>query len=73
LPPSRGQGTGGLLVAAAEAAARGLGIPTLYAGSGRAAPLFERCGWRALETIQYHGETLTLLRRELTDAGSARS
>ena len=65
LPPFRGRGTGAQLIAAAEVAARRLGLVTLHAGSGRAAPLFVRCGWQALETIPYHGETLTLLRREL--------
>jgi GNAT superfamily N-acetyltransferase len=69
LPPFRGQGVGGQLIVAAEAVARRLGVPTLYAGSGRAAPLFVRCGWRALGTIPYHGETITLLRRDLADAG----
>ena len=72
LLPFRGRGIGAQLIRAAEAEARRLGLLTLYAGSGRAAPLFVRCGWQALETIPYHGETLTLLRRELADAGGWR-
>ena len=65
LPPHRGRGVGARLLGAAEAAAYALGLRTLYAGSGRAAPLFLRHGWRALGTLAYHGEPLTLLRRDL--------
>ena len=65
LPPHRNCGIGGQLLGAAEAVAGALGVRTLYAGSGRATPLFLRRGWRALETLPYHGERLTLLRRDL--------
>jgi GNAT superfamily N-acetyltransferase len=56
---------GGKLVAAIEAAAQRLGFAQLYAGSGRAASLFERAGWQVLECVSYHGEEIAILRREL--------
>jgi len=61
----RGRGVGLRLIAAAEAEARRLGIGRLYAGSGRAAPLFERAGWQVLERVPYHGEDLAILARDL--------
>lgn len=64
-PEHRGRGIGGKLVAAIEAAARRLGFAQLYAGSGRAASLFERAGWHVLERVSYHGEEIAILRLEL--------
>jgi GNAT superfamily N-acetyltransferase len=64
-PEYRNQGAGRQLIEAAGAVARRLGFAELYAGSGRAAPLFERAGWRVLERTPYHGETIAILRRDL--------
>lgn len=67
-PAARGEGIGRRLIAAIEREARRLGHSRLYAGSGRAAPLFERAGWRVLERVPYHGERIAILRRELDGA-----
>lgn len=64
-PEHRGRGIGAKLVAAIEAAAQRLGFAQLYAGSGRAASLFERAGWHVLERVSYHGEEVAILRRDL--------
>ena len=64
-PELRGRGIGATLVAAIEAAARRLGFAQLYAGSGRAASLFERAGWQVMERVSYHGEQIAILRRDL--------
>jgi GNAT superfamily N-acetyltransferase len=64
-PELRGRGIGRKLVAAIEAAAQRLGFKRLYAGSGRAASLFERAGWHMLERLSYHGEEIAILRRDL--------
>ena len=64
-PEHRGRGIGGKLVTAIEAAAQRLGFEQLYAGSGRAASLFERAGWHVLQRVSYHGEEITILRRDL--------
>ena len=64
-PEHRGRGIGRKLVAAIEAAAKRLGFAQLYAGSGRAASLFERAGWHVLERVSYHGEEIAILRRDL--------
>jgi GNAT superfamily N-acetyltransferase len=64
-PELRGRGIGGKLVAAIEAAAQRLGFAQLYAGSGRAASLFQRAGWQVLECVSYHGEEIAILRRDL--------
>jgi GNAT superfamily N-acetyltransferase len=64
-PELRRRGIGRKLVAAIEAAAQRLGYEQLYAGSGRAASLFERIGWHVLERLSYHGEEIAILRRDL--------
>jgi GNAT superfamily N-acetyltransferase len=64
-PELRGRGIGATLVEAIEAAARRLGFAQLYAGSARAASLFERAGWQVLEHVSYHGEQIAILRRDL--------
>ena len=64
-PELRGRGIGGKLVASIEAAAQRLGFAQLYAGSGRAASLFERAAWQVLECVSYHGEEIAILRRDL--------
>ena len=64
-PELRGRSIGGKLVAAIEAAAQRLGVAQLYAGSGRAASLFERAGWQVMERVSYHDEEIAILRRDL--------
>ena len=64
-PELRGRGIGRKLVAAIETTAQRLGFAQLYAGSGRAASLFERAGWQVLECVSYHGEEIAILRRDL--------
>ena len=64
-PELRGRGIGRKLVASIEAAAQRLGFAQLYAGSGRAASLFERAGWQVLERVSYHGEEIAILGRDL--------
>ena len=64
-PELRGRGIGRKLVAAIEATARRLGFAQLYAGSGRAASLFERAGWEVMERVSYHVEEIAILRRDL--------
>lgn len=70
LPAHRRRGIGAALIRAVEREAARLGIGRLYAGSGAAAPLFERLGWQAIERTTYHGEPLAILRREVLDAGA---
>lgn len=65
-PELRGRGIGRKLVAAIEATAQRLGFARLYAGSGRAASLFERAGWQVMERVSYHGEEIAILRREFS-------
>lgn len=69
LPAFRGRGLGENLIRAIEGEATRLGLASLYAGSGRAALLFERLGWQVLEWITYHGAPLAILRRELALSG----
>jgi len=64
-PELRGRGIGRKLVVAIEAAAQRLGFGQVYAGSGRAASLFQRAGWQVVERVSYHGEEIAILRREL--------
>ena len=63
LQPFRGRGIGTLLIRHAEREAARLGYTTLYAGSGRAASLFTRLGWQAIERVAYCGSPLLILRR----------
>lgn len=64
-PELRGRGIGRKLVVAIEEAAQRLGFGQVYAGSGRAASLFQRAGWQVVERVSYHGEEIAILRREL--------
>jgi predicted N-acetyltransferase YhbS len=67
-PAVRGQGVGSALIQAAEREAGRLGFARLYAGTGHAAPLFERLGWTPVERLTYWNEPLVVLQRDLPTA-----
>jgi GNAT superfamily N-acetyltransferase len=67
VPPEwRGRGIGSELVCGGVEAARRLGYPTLFTGTGTAGRLLERLGWEPLEDLVYHGTPVTLYRLELS-------
>jgi GNAT superfamily N-acetyltransferase len=64
-PAARGRGYGRLLVTAVECAARSSGFGTLWLFTDGAAGLYAALGWRDAGTVEDHGRTYTLMRRDL--------
>ncbi|WP_167858484.1 GNAT family N-acetyltransferase [Methylobacterium nonmethylotrophicum] len=67
-PHARGRGHAARLVAAVEAGASDLAIPTLWLYTRSAEGLYARIGWRTVETFPYRDRTYALMRRDLTPA-----
>ena len=62
-PEWRRHGIASALVERVEREAREAGVATLYLYTPDRQALYERLGWRAFETVNYRGETVTLMRR----------
>ncbi len=65
LPELRGQGIGGQLLVALEGLAEKLGFPAIYCGTATATSLLKRNRWKWMETVVYHGEQVSIFRKEL--------
>ncbi|TNC09379.1 GNAT family N-acetyltransferase [Methylobacterium terricola] len=63
-PPARGRGHAVRLVAAVEAEARSLGVPTLWLYTRSAEALYARIGWRTVDRFPYREKTYALMRRD---------
>ncbi|KMO28835.1 hypothetical protein VQ02_30845 [Methylobacterium variabile] len=64
-PHARGRGHAARLVAAVEAQAASLGIPTMWLYTRSAEALYARIGWRTVESFAYRGKAYALMRRDL--------
>ncbi|MGO2879841.1 MAG: GNAT family N-acetyltransferase [Halomonas sp.] len=67
-PEWRGQGVASALVQRVEAEVRNSGIHQCYLYTPDQQSLYQRLGWQAIETLEYRGETVTLMRRLLTES-----
>jgi GNAT superfamily N-acetyltransferase len=69
-PVARGRGVGTRLIRAIEAEALRHGFSQVYAVTAQAAALFQRLGWSVLQQVEYQGDPVTVLRRDLaSDTG----
>ena len=68
VPEWRGQGIASALVQCVEAEVRNSGIHQCYLYTPDQQSLYQRRGWQAIETLEYRGETVTLMRRLLTES-----
>lgn len=66
-PHARGRGHAVRLVAAVEAEAIALGIPTLWLYTRSAEGLYARIGWRTTGTFPYRDRLYALMRRDLPE------
>lgn len=64
----RSRGIGSLLVDAVEAAARGLGVETLYLFTPDKEHFYARMGWRTLECTEFRAETVVVMSKRLQGA-----
>ena len=64
-PAFRNQGVGTTLIRAVEAEAVRNGFTELHAATARAAPLFERLGWKMIDVVEYHVDRVSVLRTGL--------
>jgi GNAT superfamily N-acetyltransferase len=65
VPAWRGRGIGATLIRAIEAEAARHGFAELHAATARAARLFERMGWQPFDLVDYQGDRVAVLRKEL--------
>jgi GNAT superfamily N-acetyltransferase len=65
-PPARGRGYAVRLVAAVEAQAASLRVPTLWLYTRSAEALYARIGWRTVERFAYREKDYALMRRDLS-------
>jgi GNAT superfamily N-acetyltransferase len=63
--PWRRRGVGAALVAAIEARASELHVPTLYLYTPQSAAFYARLGWRVLEQTEYHGYPVTVMTKTM--------
>ncbi|WP_136246948.1 GNAT family N-acetyltransferase [Halomonas borealis] len=68
LPEWRGRGVATALVRRVEDEARDHGHGLFYLYTPDQQSLYRRLGWQAVEEREYHGETVTIMRRTLTPA-----
>jgi GNAT superfamily N-acetyltransferase len=61
----RGSGIGVALMTALTDEARRLGVERLYLYTARAAPFYERLGWRRESETEYKGEPVTVMSLDL--------
>ncbi|PSJ20893.1 GNAT family N-acetyltransferase [Halomonas sp. ND22Bw] len=73
LPAWRGQGIASALVRRVEAEAQAHGVERFYLYTPDQQPLYRRLGWEDVEDREYHGETVTIMRRDLSPRGPAPS
>ncbi|KTS30551.1 hypothetical protein NS228_16705 [Methylobacterium indicum] len=64
-PHARGRGHAARLVAAVEAEAAALSVPTLWLYTRTAEPLYARIGWRSVERFLHRDKVYALMRRDL--------
>ena len=64
-PAFRNRGIGASLIRAVEAEAIRNGFTELHAATARAAPVFERLGWKMIEVVEYHTDRVFVLRTGL--------
>lgn len=64
LPPHRGKGIGGHLLAALVRHAGVLGFERVYCGTATAANLLRRSGWSELELVPHDGQCLVLFEKK---------
>ena len=62
----RSQGIGAALIRAVEGEAVRHGFSELFAATARAAEVFERSGWTVLDVVDYNGDRVSVLRKELS-------
>lgn len=67
-PAFRNQGIGTSLIRAVEAEAIRNGFAELHAATARAAPVFERLGWKMIEVVEYHADRVFVLHTGLDPA-----
>jgi GNAT superfamily N-acetyltransferase len=67
LPEWRGRGIASTLVRQVEAEAISNGITQLYLFTPDQQSLYRRLGWHDVERCLYHGESVTIMTRQLTD------
>ena len=65
VPQHRRRGIATALVIACEDHARSCGVRTLLLYTSRARMLYERLGWRVLESMTYQGELSTVMTKDL--------
>ena len=63
--PFRGRGYGLRLVKGLEVRAKEMGIGQLWLFTKDAAKLYRKAGWSVVETTTLHGNTITIMSREL--------
>lgn len=61
----RGQGIASALVRRVEAEAATHGFERFYLYTPDQQALYRRLGWQALESLEYRGETVTVMSRQL--------
>jgi len=66
---ARGRGYARVLVTAVESAAKSARFPVLWLFTDTAAGLYAGLGWREAGTVEDHGRSYTLMRRDLAAAG----
>jgi GNAT superfamily N-acetyltransferase len=64
-PEHRDRGVGTALTRFCEAEAAALGVRTLYLYTERAEGFYQRRGWTTLESLEWEGEPVTVMSREL--------
>lgn len=63
---ARGQGVGGLLVKRIEEISQQLGIKELFLQTEKlAGGLYARLGWMPVEQVDYHGQRIVVMRKDL--------
>tara|TARA_R110002012_G_scaffold9835_1_gene45660 strand:- start:5620 stop:6099 length:480 start_codon:yes stop_codon:yes gene_type:complete len=65
VPEWRGQGIASALVRRVEAEAQACGLEHFYLYTPDQQALYQRLGWQAVEDVEYRGEHVTIMRRQL--------
>jgi GNAT superfamily N-acetyltransferase len=63
VPAFRGQGIGGLLLAALVSHAHRLGYSSVYCGTATAISLLRRNGWSEIDRIEHEGQALAIFQK----------